>query len=73
MGGPTLEKVLVTYIYEDGVWSAETKDFGIGYCHSDLKVARKVITESVKFFYEDIDTEIELVEVIPRAQNQSVI
>lgn len=68
-----MKKVVVTYSYEEGQWSADTEDFGIGYSHSDLETARKVITESVNFFYEDSDLEIEIVEVIPHAQNQGVI
>ncbi len=68
-----MEKVLVTYIFKEGEWSAETKEFGIGYSHPDFETARKVITESVHFFYEDTPTEIEIVEVIPHAQNQGVI
>jgi hypothetical protein len=68
-----LEKVLVTYVFKEGEWSAETEDFGIGYTHPDFETARKVITESVNFFYEDISPKIEIVEVIPHAQNQSVI
>lgn len=68
-----MKKVVVTYSYEEGQWSADTEDFGIGYSHSDLETARKVITESVNYFYEDSDLEIEIVEVIPHAQNQGVI
>ena len=68
-----MKKVVVTYSYEEGQWSADTEDFGIGYSHSDLETARKVITESVKYFYEDTNREIEIVEVIPHAQNQEVI
>jgi hypothetical protein len=68
-----LKKVVVTYSYDEGQWSADTEDFGIGYSHSDFEIARKVITESVYFFYEDTYPEIEIVEVIPQAQNQSVI
>jgi hypothetical protein len=68
-----LKKVVVTYSYDEGQWSADTEDFGIGYSHSDFETARKVITESVNFFYEDTNPEIEIVEVIPQAQNQNVI
>ncbi len=68
-----MKKVVVTYSYDEGQWSADTEDFGIGYSHSDFETARKVITESVNFFYEDTNPEIEIVEVIPQAQNQSVI
>lgn len=68
-----MKRVVVTYSYDEGQWSADTEDFGIGYSHSDFETARKIITESVNFFYEDICPEIEIVEVIPHAQNQSVI
>ena len=68
-----MEKVLIKYVFKEGVWSAETKDFGIGYSHSDFETARKVITESVHFYYEDIYPEIEIIEVIPQSQEQSVI
>lgn len=68
-----MKKVVVTYSYDEGQWSADTEDFGIGYSHSDFETARKVITESVNFFYEDTNPEIEIVEVIPQAQNQNVI
>ena len=49
------------------------QEFGIGYSHPDFETARKVITESVHFFYEDTHTEIEIVEVIPHAQNRGAI
>ena len=73
MGGSHLKKVVVTYSYDVGQWSADTEDFGIGYSHPDFETARKVITESVNFFYEDTYQEIEIVEVIPQAQNKSMI
>ena len=68
-----MKRVVVTYSYDEGHWSADTEDFGIGYSHPDFETARKVITESVNYFYEDTYQEIEIVEVIPQAQNQSVI
>lgn len=68
-----MEKVLITYVFKEGEWSAETEAFGIGYSHPDFQTAQKVIRESVNFFYEDRLPEIEIVEVIPHAQNQSVI
>ena len=68
-----MKRVVVTYSYDEGQWSADTEDFGIGYSHSDFETARKVITESVNYFYEDTYQEIEIVEVIPQTQNQSVI
>ena len=68
-----MKRVVVTYSYDEGQWSADTEDFGIGYSHSDFETARKVITESVNYFYEDANQEIEIAEVIPQAQNQGVI
>lgn len=68
-----MKRVVVTYSYDEGQWSADTEDFGIGYSHSDFETARKVITESVNYFYEDTNQEIEIAEVIPQAQNQGVI
>ena len=68
-----MKKVVVTYSYNEGQWSADTEDFGIGYSHPDFETARKVITESVNYFYEDTNQEIEIAEVIPQAQNQGVI
>ena len=68
-----MEKVLVTYVFIEGEWSAETEAFGIGYSHPDFQTARKVIRESVNFYYEDTCPDIQIVEVIPHAQNHSVI
>jgi hypothetical protein len=66
-----LKQVEVRYSFNEGQWSAETDDFGIGYSHPELNHAKEVITKSVYFFYEN--EEIEIIEKIAPMQNQAVI
>ncbi|MBM3698988.1 MAG: hypothetical protein FJW82_03835 [Actinobacteria bacterium] len=75
MGGNSLKTVKIYFYQTDGQWTAYTQDYGVGYSNNDFSLARKVILEGVKFFYEseniEIIEQITTEEIVDQLWNQN--
>lgn len=68
MGGNSLKTVKIYFYQTDGQWTAYTQDYAVGYSNNDFSLARDVILDGVKFFYES-----EKIEIIEQITTEEIV